>query len=94
MASKNDLVVGKPVRRTVPSYPFEARQQGIEGTVKLHAIIGGDGSVQKIEPVSGPPSLIDAAVSAIRGWRFAPTKLDGVPIKTQEDITLFFRLPN
>ena len=91
---KNDLVVGKPLRRTIPSYPLEARQQRIEGTVKLHVVIEADGSVQNVEPVSGPPSLTDAAASAIRGWRFAPTKLDGRPIETQADITLFFRLPN
>jgi protein TonB len=91
---QNDLVVGKALRRTVPSYPFEARQQGIEGTVKLHAVIDEDGAVHNVEPVSGPPLLVDAAVSAIHGWRFAPTRLDGNPIKTQEDITLFFRLPN
>jgi outer membrane biosynthesis protein TonB len=89
---ENDLVVGKPLSRAVPSYPFEARQQGIEGTVKLHAVIGIDGSIKNIEPVSGPPSLINASVSAIRGWRFAPTRLDGRPIEAREDITLFFRL--
>lgn len=91
---QNDLVLGKPLRRTVPSYPLEARQQGIEGTVKLHAVVGEDGAVHNIEPVSGPPLLVDAAVSAIHEWRFAPTRLDGSPIKTQEEITLFFHLPN
>jgi outer membrane biosynthesis protein TonB len=89
---ENDLVVGKPLRCMIPSYPVDARQQGVEGTVKVHAVIGVDGAVQNVEPVSGPPLLVAAAVSAIRGWRFGLTKLDGRPIEAREDITLFFRL--
>ena len=90
----NNLVIGKPLKRIVPSYPAEAEQQRIEGTVKLHAVIGEDGTIQSIEPVSGPPLLVDAAVIATREWRFAPTTLDGHRIRTQQDISFVFRLPN
>ena len=90
----SNLVVGKPLARTVPSYPYEAQQQRVEGTVKLRAVIGTNGSVESVEFVSGPPSLMDASVAAVREWRFAPTKFDGRPVRAQDDITLFFRLPN
>ena len=92
--SVSNLVVGKPLTRTVPSYPSEAQQERVEGTVKLHAIIAANGTVESVEPVSGPPSLVDAAVTAIREWRFAPTKYDGRPVRAQDEITLFFRLPD
>jgi|SRR5271156_741860 len=93
-SDSKSLVVGKPLMRTVPAYPYEAQQQRVEGTVKLHAVVGTDGSVRSVDPVSGPDSLVEAATTAVREWRFAPTKLDGRPVDVQDDVTLFFRLPN
>jgi TonB family protein len=93
-ASGKNVVVGKPLLRTVPDYPYEARQQKVEGTVKLHAVVGMDGTVRSVDPVSGPEPLMEAATNAIREWRFAPTKLDGRAVDVQDDVTLFFRLPN
>src|ERR1700757_698057 len=43
-----DLVLGRLVRKVSPSYPVEAKQQGIEGTVRLHAVIGADGNIQSV----------------------------------------------
>jgi TonB family protein len=92
--SAKDLVVGKLVRRVSPSYPVEAKQQGIEGTVRLRAVIGADGNVQSVQPVSGPEPLVAAAVTAVREWRYGPTVLDGRRIPVQDDISLVFRLPD
>jgi TonB family protein len=89
-----NVVVGKPLVRPVPAYPYEAQQQRVEGTVKVRAMVGTDGTVRSVEPVSGPEPLMDAARTAVREWRFAPTKLDGRPVDVQDDVTLFFRLPN
>jgi protein TonB len=94
LPSGKNVVVGKPLMRTVPDYPYEAQQQKVEGTVKLHATVGTDGTVRSVDPVSGPEALVEAATNAIREWRFAPTKLDGRAIDVQDDVTLFFRLPN
>jgi TonB family protein len=94
LPSGKNVVVGKPLMRTVPDYPYEAQQQKVEGTVKLHATVGTDGTVRSVDPVSGPEALVEAATNAIREWRFAPTRLDGRAIDVQDDVTLFFRLPN
>lgn len=88
-----NLQVGRLLRRGNPSYPLEAVQQRIEGTVGLHAVIGKDGKIQSLEPISGPPLLVEAAQTAVREWRYGPTLLDGHPIQTQADINLVFRLP-
>jgi hypothetical protein len=53
-----------------------------------------DGSIKDLQPISGPPQLITAARTAVHGWRYNPTLLNGQPIETQEDISLVFRLPN
>jgi TonB family protein len=89
-----NLQVGKLVNLVDPVYPPDAQQRHIEGTVKLHAIIGADGSIKDLQPLRGPAALLPAALTAVREWRYNPTLLNGQPIETQEDISLVFRLPN
>ena len=91
--SAKNLVVGRLLRRVDPSYPPDALQQRIDGTVRLRAAIGEDGEVQSVEPLSGPSLLVGAAVIAVHEWRYGPTILDGRHIQTQTDISLVFRLP-
>ena len=88
-----NLHVGQLVNLVEPVYPPDAEKNHIEGTVKLHATIGADGSIKDLQPLSGPPSLFPAALTAVRQWRYNPTMLNGQPIETQEDISLVFRLP-
>ena len=89
-----NLQVGQLVNLVDPVYPPDAELKHIEGTVKLHATIGVDGSIKDLKPVSGPSPLLPAALTAVREWRYNPTVLNGQPIETQEDISLVFRLPN
>lgn len=79
--------------RVEPAYPIEAQQQGIEGTVKMHAIIGTDGKVKSLTLVSGPPLLVAAAMSAGREWNYLPAILNGQPVESEQDISIEFRLP-
>jgi TonB family protein len=88
-----NLHVGQLANLVEPVYPPDAVRNHIEGTVKLHATIGADGSVKDLQPLNGPPSLFPAALTAVRQWRYNPTLLNGQPIETQEDISLVFRLP-
>jgi TonB family protein len=89
-----NLMVGRLLKRVSPSYPVDAKEQGIEGTVRLHAVISADGNVQSLQPVSGPESLVAAAITAVREWRYGPTLFEGRRIPVQDDIKLVFRLPN
>jgi TonB family protein len=89
-----NLQVGQLVNLVDPVYPPDAEQKHIEGTVKLHATIGVDGSIKDLQPLSGPEPLLPAALTAVREWRYNPTILNGQPIETQEYISLVFRLPN
>jgi protein TonB len=86
------LQIGGLISRVDPTYPEEAERQHIEGTVKLHAIIGTDGAIRSIEVVSGPPLLAQAAARAVQQWRYKQTSLGGRPIETEEDIVAVFRL--
>jgi periplasmic protein TonB len=72
-------------------YPEEAARQRLEGTVKVHAIIGRDGTIQSVV-ASGPHLLAEAAMSAVRQWRYKPTLLGGQAIEADQDIVVVFRL--
>ncbi|MCU1315567.1 MAG: hypothetical protein JWN63_889 [Candidatus Acidoferrum typicum] len=91
-SSGSSLQIGRAISLVEPVYPEDAKSQGIEGTVKLHVVVGGDGSVQNIELTSGPALLAKAASSAIREWRYAKTLLGGQPVETEQDVIVKFRM--
>jgi TonB family protein len=88
------LQLGHLLSRVEPVYPEEAKQRGIQGTVKLHAIIGRQGAVENLESVDGSPVLVAAAMNAVRQWRYTETRLAGQSVETEEDIAVTFRLSN
>jgi protein TonB len=80
------------ISRIEPHYPPLARQTRTQGTVLLHAIISVDGRITALEVVSGPPLLVQAAIDAVRQWRYRPTYLSGEPVEVETSITVIFRL--
>jgi len=75
-----------------PVYPPLARQARIQGTVKLTAIISKDGTIQKLEVLSGHPLLIPAALQAVKEWRYKPTLLNGEPVEVVTQVDVNFTL--
>ncbi len=75
-----------------PEYPELAREQNVQGTVKLEVTIGVTGTVRSVVAVSGPGLLIEAARSAVRQWRYTPSLLDGKPFELQEEVSVVFQL--
>lgn len=77
------------VNRVEPEYPDAARRARIQGSVTLQTLIGADGKVQKVTPVSGNPELAAAAITAVLQWRYKPYVVDGrkVPVRTQVSVT-------
>ena len=94
MRLKPELAEGLLADRVEPEYPDAARRAHIQGSVTLETLIGANGRVQQVTPVSGNPQLADAAVNAVRQWRYKPFTVDGhkVPIRTQ--VTVTFMLAN
>ncbi len=80
------------INRVQPVYPPLARQTRVSGTVRLHAIISKDGSVQQLEVMSGHPLLVQAALDAVRQWRYRPTLLNGEPVEVDTTIDVIFSL--
>ncbi|HEY2646708.1 MAG TPA: TonB family protein [Candidatus Acidoferrales bacterium] len=78
--------------QTKPVYPALARQARIQGNVILHAIIDKDGKVAQLEVVSGHPLLVQAALDAVKQWRYKPTQLNGDPVEVDTQITVTFTM--
>jgi TonB family protein len=74
-----------------PIYPESARLANIQGVVVLDAVIGSDGTVVDVRPVSGPDELTPAAVDAVKWWRFQPYVVDGQPVQVKTRLAVDFR---
>ena len=88
----SDLQAAKILKKVIPQYPALARQARISGTVKLMGIIGKDGTVQRLQVISGHPLLQKAALDAVSQWRYQPTVLDGEPVEVIAPIDVIFTL--
>jgi protein TonB len=75
-----------------PSYPPLAKIARSQGVVKLEAIIAADGAIRNLRVLSGPPLLVDAALNAVRQWRYQPTSLNGVAVEVVTEIDVNFSL--
>jgi protein TonB len=73
-----------------PRYPEKARQAGVIGIVILELTVGTDGSVTDARVLRSIPLLDDAAVEAVRQWRFEPTLLNGRPVPVKMTVTVTF----
>ncbi len=80
------------VHRVAPVYPDQARRAGLQGTVRLAAIIARDGSIQSLQVVQGHCWLAEAAVKAVEQWRYSPTLLEGRPVEVLTTIDVVFTL--
>jgi TonB family protein len=76
--------------RVDPDYPAAARPEKIEGVVVLDVVIGRDGSVVSLHPLSGPDVLTNAAMDALRWWRFQPYQVDGRPVPVETTVAVEF----
>jgi TonB family protein len=78
----------KLLHRTPVSYPAEALEKGIQGTVSVQAAIGTDGELSDETVVRCPPELCDAATDSLPNWRF-----DARQGKTKSIISIDFVRP-
>jgi len=86
------VVEANLIHDVTPQYPPEAGRARIEGAVVLMAVIGTDGSVKDVRVESGLPILAQAAIDAVKQWRYKPYVIDGEPVEVDSRITINFTL--
>ena len=82
------------IHQVMPEYPELARQAGVQGTVVLDTVVSVEGAVIQVKFVSGPKALSQAAMDAVRRWRFEPFFVNGQPATVETTVAVDFRLAN
>jgi len=86
------VAAGNLIQKVQPQYPAIAKTARIQGTVVLEATISKSGSIEGLKAVSGPPMLYQAAIDAVRQWRYKPYMLNGEPVEVGTTVNVVFTL--
>ena len=78
------------VSSVLPIYPQIAQQAGVEGDVVVQASIDKSGNVSSTKVLYGPMMLRQAAIDAVRRWKYEPALLDGKAVATQMTVRIRF----
>jgi len=86
------LVAGLALCKPAPPYPVIAREAGVQGTVVLQAMISKSGTIENLRVVSGPALLQQAALDAVKSWRYRPYLLNNLPVEVETTVNVVFTL--
>jgi periplasmic protein TonB len=87
-----DVQAAALINKVTPDYPPIAKTAHVTGTVVLRAIIAKDGSIERLQYVSGPSLLMQSAMNAVKEWRYRPTMLNGQPVEVDTTVDVVFSL--
>jgi protein TonB len=83
---------GNLITKVQPQYPAIAKAARIQGAVVLAATISKSGTIENLHVVSGHPMLVQAAMDAVKQWRYKPFLLSGEPTEVETTITVNFNM--
>jgi len=83
---------GLLINRVLPVYPAPARVMRIFGNVQLEATISRSGTIENLRVMSGPAFLTQAAIDAVKQWRYRPYLMNGEPVEVETTINVEFKL--
>jgi protein TonB len=86
-----DVMEKLVIHRVDPDYPEAARSANLQGVIALDVVVGRDGSVLDMHPQNGPEVLAQAAMDALRWWRFKPYQVDGQPVVVETTVAVEFK---
>jgi len=88
------VMAGQLIYKVTPVYPAIGRAVRVEGTVVLEAMISKTGTIENLRVASGPPMLQQAAIDAVKQWRYRPYLLDGQVVEVETTVNVVFKLGN
>jgi periplasmic protein TonB len=88
----SQMAEGDLIHKVLPTYPPLARSARIQGQVILQAMISRRGAIENLRVLHGHPMLVDAALAAVRQWRYRPYILNKEPVEVETQITVNFFL--
>lgn len=85
-----DVRPARLLSSVAPVYPAIAKSQRVAGDVRVDALIDANGQVSSMKVVSGPPLLHQAAMDALRQWKYQPATLNGTAVPMHLTVTIQF----
>jgi TonB family protein len=92
VAGSEGVPAPKRTKHVQPNYPQEALAQGIRGIVILDIVLDVQGRVESTTVMRSVPGLDEAAIAAARQWEYAPTRVDGKPVRVRVTVPVVFSL--
>ena len=86
------VTAGLVIRKVQPVYPQIAKTARVQGQVVLQAAISKEGVIENLRVISGHPLLTQAAIDAVKQWRYRPYILNGEPVEVDTTVTVIFSL--
>jgi len=83
---------GLKIHDVQPAYPQMARIAHIQGDVTLQAVISKSGVIENLHALNGHPILIQAAMDAVRQWKYKPYILNGEPVEVETTVVVKFHM--
>lgn len=76
-----------------PQFPKTALVQEIQGDVKLHAVVGKNGAIEKVKAISGNPLLVHSMMGTVQQtWEYKPFLVNGAPVEAEFYMEYVFKL--
>jgi len=92
IAISSGVAQGNLISQTRPTYPPIAKAARVSGTVVLQATISKSGTITNLRVISGNAMLQQAALDAVRQWRYKPYLLNGDPVEVDTTVNVVFNL--
>ncbi|MGA8668992.1 MAG: energy transducer TonB [Terracidiphilus sp.] len=86
------VMEGSLLAKFVPVYPAIAKAAGVHGTVVLQATISRNGTIENLRVIGGPLMLQQAALDAVKTWRYRPYLLNGEPVEVETTVNVVFEM--
>jgi TonB family protein len=86
------IMEGNLIHKVDPEYPQMAKIAHIQDDVLLSTVIDKQGDTKNLRGISGHPILIQAALHAVRQWKYKPFLLNGEPVEVETTITVRFHM--
>jgi protein TonB len=80
------------IRKVEPVYPELAKRARVSGIVMLEVNVDEEGNVANVRVIRGHPLLDQAAIDAVKQWKYSPTLLNGEPVPVIATVTVIFNL--
>ncbi|MGA7343243.1 MAG: TonB family protein [Terracidiphilus sp.] len=88
----SSMIEGLLLFKITPTYPAIAKATGTQGTVVLQATISKSGTIENLRVAGGLTLLEQAALDAVKQWRYRPYLLNGEPVEVETTVNVIFKL--